>query len=116
MSFKRINENYFLIDEGGEQLSIRIEKFLWHHCAFSLSRETENKEKVNLFSVLNDMRDIVKIYTNENTEIHDIFLQFNHNDRIDKKRWMDICEAYLKRQSVSVNRLGDFILVFRILK
>jgi len=116
MSFKRINENYFTIDEGGEQLSITIERILWHHCAFSLNRVTDTKDKVNLFSVLNDIRDIVVLYTNEKPEIHDIFLQFNNNDRIDKKRWMDICEAYLKRQPVSVTRIYDLALVFRILK
>jgi hypothetical protein len=116
MSFKRINENYFIIDESGEKLSIKIEKILWHHCAFSLIRESETKEKVNLFSVLNDIKDIVILYTNEKPEIHDIFLQFLNNDRIDKKRWIDICEAYLKRQNVSVTRVYDIMLVFRILK
>ena len=49
MSFKRISENYFLIDADGEKLSMNIERFLWHHCAFTLGRETENLKNVNLF-------------------------------------------------------------------
>ena len=116
MSFKRISENYFIIDADGEQLSMQIERFLWHHCSFTLGRVTENLETVNLFKVFNDMRDIVVLYTNEKPEIHDIFLQFNPNLRIDRDRWINLCEYYLKRQPVSVSRVGNVGLIFRVLK
>ena len=116
MSFKRISENYFIIEADGEQLSMQIERILWHHCSFSLGRVTENLESVNLFKVFNDMRDIVILYTNEKPEIHDIFLQFNPNLRIDRDRWINLCEYYLKRQPVSVNRVGNMGLIFRVLK
>jgi len=41
MSFKRISENYFIIEADGEQLSMQIERILWHHCSFSLGRLTQ---------------------------------------------------------------------------
>lgn len=116
MSFKRINENYFVIDADGEELSISIEKILWHHCSFSLARVTENLETVNLFKVFNDIRDIVFLYLDEKPEIHDIFLQFNPNIRIDRDRWIKLCEYYLRRHQVVVHRIENIGLTFRVLK
>jgi hypothetical protein len=120
MSFKRISENYFLIDADGEKLSMNIERFLWHHCAFTLGRETENLKNVNLFKVFNDMKNIVVLYTKEKPEIHDVFLQFNPNLRIDRDRWINLCEYYISKKhddiEVKVNRLSNIGLIFRIIK
>jgi hypothetical protein len=116
MSFSKIGDSRYLIEEDGEKLQIIFEKFLYHCSSCALSRETETKETVNLFNVLNDIRDIVKSYKKDKPEVHEIFFHFFQNERIDTQRWTNVCEFYLKRQpEIKVSKMGP-VLVLRFLE
>jgi hypothetical protein len=111
MSFTKIDDNNYIIDEDGEKLRVIVQKYLYHAALFSLTRETETKEKVNLFRVLNIFRDIVKSYKKQRPEVDEIFFQFLPNEKIDTSRWIDICEFYLKRQPIKVTRLSNLLIL-----
>lgn len=122
MSFSKIDKYNYLIEESGDKLIIQTQKHLYHAAVFVLHREVRVKENVNLFAVLNNIRDIVKVYKTEFPEVYEIFFQFLPNKQLDFEKWINICEYYLRRQCgadpafpIKVTRLGQ-LLILRFLE
>lgn len=114
MNFRKISENYYEFKIDEEVLSISISKFLFHNISFELKRVTDSGKSVNLMKAFNIIKEIIFDYLKIRTEVHEAILVFYPNEKIDKVRWINLCEFYVKRNSMKVSRIGDHILSFQI--
>ena len=114
MNFRKISENYYEFKIDDEVLSISISKFLFHNISFELKRLTDTGKSVNLMKAFNIIKEIILNYAKVRTEVNEAILVFYPNDKIDRVRWINLCEFYIKRNSTKVSRIEDFILAFQI--
>jgi hypothetical protein len=114
MNFKKINENYYEFKIDNEVLSVKISKFLFHNISFELQRITDTGKSVNLIKALSIIKEIIINYVKNRKEVSEVILIFHENKKINKLKWINICESYIRRNSIEVHRMGDYILAFRI--